>query len=502
MNTQGFALISLSLALFLVGCEAKTKTKIVEVNKEKVYTFTKESYGTPVPVPSVDPNCNSSRGLNLSNAIIENAFTGLQVIETTTNIEEDTFIGGAQKDIFRQTIETENINNGYIVSLCRSAESIPPYSKEGAAIGMKTQADAAHKLYLAIQAGRTRSDVELPALQKINLNAAIDVKLVERNVDKNDKATEETSFLTDNAVFSPNGKVSQLISYPQSTEAKQLGLLGGIPLWSVPGVFQHEFGHFVFHSIMNDSNSSGYAAYLEYSARHPDLHLFHQPTHTARKIAASPGLTANLAAFQQTQQFFIGALNEGFSDLWSYYTMKQPKDMFNISCFAKNRNIASDVYYNGLAKTWDSALWNKVFSFSLQDDLRNVSRDPVERCSQPIFSSIHIVGAAMAHTADAVFTAAALANPSKDSSILKAEMSIAWLQTMKQSDEFSDLGAKASLSRILNTAISTGMTYLNGGDSTQFCKVVTSKFPALVSRWKSPKTDNEDLAGVVGFCSL
>jgi hypothetical protein len=207
-------------------------------------------------------------------------------------------------------------------------------------------------------------------------------------------------------------------------------------------------------------------------------------------------------SFMQSQAFFVGSLNEGFADLWAYYTMKQPGAMWDFSCFAKNRNVASPLFYNGLSKSWDDTLWNNIFKASESLDSESASDDPVEDCSEPSFADVHIIGAAMAHGADAVFTAAAASSAADlDSSLLKAEMAVSWLKAIKDSHEFDDQGGKASLSRILNAAVGTGMSYLKTSDRTAFCSVVASKFPVLMNRWKAVKTDNEDLAGVVTFCS-
>jgi hypothetical protein len=293
-----------------------------------------------------------------------------------------------------------------------------------------------------------------------------------------------------------------LISFPQSEVSRNLKLLGGVPLWSVEGVFQHEFGHFVFDSVMNEGGRS-FASYQDYAAANPELHLFHTPASHMARLAESPALRAGFTQFLRTQDFFIGSLNEGFADLWAYYTLKQPMDMFNVSCFAKNRNVADAAFYNGVSKSWDETLWNKSFLGDLKLVAEFNAADAVEACSQPSFTDIHIIGAAMAHTADAVFSAAAQTHSTdNNSSLLKAEMSLAWLKSIKDSNEFEDLGGKASLSRILNTAVGTGISYLKGTDKTAFCAVVSSKFPALVKRWKDPKTDNEDVSGVVSFCSL
>jgi hypothetical protein len=487
------------MALIAMGCQPKTKTKVVEVpKKDKVYDFAKTSYGDPVNVPVHDTACNSQRGLTLSNGIIAEAYMGVETLLVRTFIEEDVFENAKEKDIVRQTFEYQTINEGRRVYLCRDASTIPETTQEGAAISMKADADQAFALYETV---RRKGTVALPLLKKVYLNAAQKEKEISRTVDKDEEANETTSYMTDNAVFM-GGSNPTLISYPQSEVSRQYKLLGGIPLWTVDGVFQHEFGHFIFESVMNEDGIR-FASYHDYVEKNPRLHTFHTPTASLARLTETQGLKAGFMDFIRSQDFFVGSLNEGFADMWSYYTMNQPSSMWDISCFAKNRSVASPVFYNGISKSWDDKLWAKTFAADFSPTPDDSSRDPIESCSQPEFSDIHIIGAAMAHTVDAVFTAAlqGTAAPA-DTSLLKAEMSIAWLKSIKDSNEFDDLGGKASLSRILNTAVGTGMNYLKTTDKTAFCAVVNSKFPVLVKRWKDVKTDNEDVSGVVSFCSL
>lgn len=420
----------------------------------------------------------------------------MESLRIETTIEEDVWENASPKNIFRQSYESVVINPGRPVFLCRDASSIPAYTQEGAAISMKADADAAYALYQAV---KNKGDVSLPMLKQVYLNAAVKIKQIDRDISTDEEATEVTSYFTDNAVFMP-GEEPTLMSFPLSEDSKKFNLLNGVPLWDVKGVFQHEFGHFIFQSLMEDG--SPFASYHEYAEKNPDLHLFQTPLSTSARIAERPALRSKLAEFVMTQDFFVGSLNEGFADLWAYYTLKQPADMFEITCFSKNRNVASPTFFNGISKAWDDGLWNKIFNFDMEDTLASSSTTPIEACSQPYFTDIHIVGAAMAHTADAVFTVVASSSPTQDASLLKAEMSIAWLKSIKDSAEFGYLGGKASLSRILNTAIGTGMGYLNDTDKTALCNVVSSKFPVLVKRWKDAKTDNEDVAGVVSYCSL
>ncbi|WP_141734389.1 hypothetical protein [Oligoflexus tunisiensis] len=498
MNKTVFALTSSTLAVLAFGCQPRTKTKVVEVAKpDKVYNFTKDSYGDPIEVPIFDTSCRGQRGAGLGEGIIAEAYMGVETRIVKTLIEEEVWENSKRKDIARATYESAVIGNGRPVAICQDAQTIPANTQEGAAISMKTQAEAAHDLYETV---RSQGNIALSSLESIYLNAAIKETVITRQVDKNENATETTSYATDNASFM-GGENSMLISYPQSESAQKHKLNGGIPLWLVPGVFQHEFGHYIFFSLMNEGGAS-FTSYQEYAEKNPDLHLFQTPVANFARIAESPALRSSLTDFVRTQEFFLGSLNEGFADLWAYYTLKQPTSMFEISCFSKNRNVSSPVFYNGISKSWDEILWNKAFHSTLESDLTGDIKTPIDGCSQPIFADIHIIGAAIAHTADAVFTAAAQAQPTQDATRLKAEMSLAWLKSIKDSNEFEDLGGKASLSRILNAAVGTGMNYLKDADKTAFCAVVSSKFPMLVKRWKDAKTDNEDVLGVVNFCSL
>lgn len=496
MNNIGFVTVS-SIALALTfGCEPKSKVVTVEVPaQEKAYFFKENSSSSPIEVQQFDPNCK--RGTPLTNDIIEQAYTGAELVQTLTSIQEDVNENGKPKTVVRQTSESETVRKARIVVLCQEPETVPANTLEGAAISMRKAADQAFALYQNV---KTKGNINLPELERIFLSAAFRMKNVERKATSNDDGTANSSYITDNAMFMRLGKTSTLISYPQSESALNLGLFGGIPLWTVDGVFQHEFGHYLFANIMNQSSSS-FDSYHKYAEQNPDLHMFQTPISSFVKKLENPILANQFFSFQATQDFFIGSLNEGFSDLWAYYTLNQPQNMFEIACFSKNRNISSDHFFNGMSKSWTDDMWAKIFNFQLQD-LKFDTSNPIDVCSQPVFIDIHIIGAAMAHTVDAVFSAAILAESRDVQSSIKAEMALAWLKSLKESDEFIDLGGKASLSRILNLAIGTGISYLKSGEKASFCAVVQSKFPALVKRWKSSKTNNEDITSVVTFCNF
>jgi hypothetical protein len=497
MKKTAFALTCSTLAVLASGCRTETKTKVVEVDRQdKAYNFTSESYGDPIEVPMHDKSC-FGRGVGLGQGIIADAFMGVETLSVRTFIEEEVAEYSKRKDIARITLEHSVIGNGRSVKLCQEAQTIPANTQEGAAVSMKTDAVAAHDLYESI---RSQGRIALPTLKPIYLNAVIKETIIDRQVDRKKEATETVAYSTDNAAFMP-GENPTLLSYPQSQDAQRYNLNGGLPLWQVAGVFQHEFGHYIFQVLMIDDGAS-FKSYKEYAAKNPDLHLFQTPPSSFARIAETPILRSNFTNFIRTQDFFIGSLNEGFADLWAYYTMKQPTNMFEISCFSQNRNVASPVFYNGINKTWDETLWNKTFLSDLASEFSWESNSPIENCNRPIFLDIHTIGAAIAHTADAVFTAAAQAQPDQDASRLKAEMALNWLKSLKDSNEFADLGGKASLSRIMNVAVGTASSYLKDADKTAFCAVVSSKFPLLIQRWKDSKTDNEDTMGVVNFCSL
>lgn len=507
MQKTALTLTTTALALAALGCEPKTKTKVVtntvtvEVPaKEKTYDYQKESTGLPLTVPAFDKNCSDKTGLSLGNTgIIGDVYTGVDLVQTTTTIEEDIFAKATE--ISRETVEFSVINGGYEIALCRDSAVVPSDSLEGAAIHMKAAAESAYTHYQTV---KSNSSLPLPVLGPVDLNAVMKIKMVERKISKDGKATEKTVYRTDNASFS-GGETPTLVSYPLSETAKKYNIFGGTPLWNVSGVFQHEFGHYIFGSIMQSGSADAFASYFDYVKKNPDLHLFHQPRADLAKTISRPDLRTPFEGFIATQDFFLGSLNEGFADLWAYYTLEQKPEIFDILCFTKNRTVGSALFYNGQSKSWDTTTWDSIFSADLDEIDQRQYPTPLAACSDPIFVDVHIVGAAMAHTADAVFTAAAKASGNTSaitSSRLKAEMALTWLQKLKGSDEFQDLGSKASLSRILNTAVGTAIQYLKGADRTELCATVKTKFPVPVSRWKNSKTDNEDVSGAVDFCAL
>jgi hypothetical protein len=96
MNNTRFIVKSSALIVLAFGCEPKSKVVTVEIPaQEKVYNFKENSSSKPIEVLPFDPNC--IRGTPLTNKIIEQAYTGAELIQTVTSVQKDVNENGKPK---------------------------------------------------------------------------------------------------------------------------------------------------------------------------------------------------------------------------------------------------------------------------------------------------------------------------------------------------------------------------------------------------------------------
>ena len=104
--------------------------------------------------------------------------------------------------------------------------------------------------------------------------------------------------------------------YPQSEEVIKAKEFGGVPLWEMPWVTGHEYGHHIFRTIFPYYDKFGtkldektsykhHNCWLHNGERHEDLTNSHKEIYKLKKLK------------------LLKALNEGFSDLFSFYAIKQ-----------------------------------------------------------------------------------------------------------------------------------------------------------------------------------
>lgn len=484
----------------LLACEGKpkTKTKIVEV--EKTYNFTKTSYGTPITLGLSDTGCRADASFSLFSSAIDKVVHNEEETLTTTIIIQKNSKSSTQKISVEEKNDLEFNLNPEPLYTCRSNLAYREDSKEFVALAMKNQVESAYTRYQEVLSKVIRTDLalDLPPLKSVTLNVTPVYKTIDRLVNENGKATETLSVETDNATYGLNRQLEPTISsYMQSKESQSLNIFNGMPLWKIPGVFQHEYGHHIFATFFASLETKNFLDYKDFVSSHPEIHeIYAHPQRQAQRLQ-SPSYQAALSGFVSSPSFLYGALNEGFADLWAFYTLKNDPNTFNIKCFANDRQVSSSLFSNGIEKKWDSQAWSILFENKEKEVIPKSSND----CGFPSLGEIHFLGAVFAHTIDAAFqSVASSAYPSQDAASLKAEMSLVWLKTLASSFEVVDLSSRATLSRMTNTALGTAKAYLGTESNALFCNTVKLKFPFLLERWSKAETAHEDINGISAFC--
>jgi hypothetical protein len=512
-----------ALALAAVACQPRTQTKVVTVpvpappvkQGTEPVEFKKETYGTPLPLRLANPSCATrSDSQVLQSHAVQSVWFGFQDTEeetisiTTRILNPMTFEREVtDRTDLRYTVQSPRQE----LRLCE--ETAPADTLEAIGLQIKKRVEDSFSFYKIVQ--DSTPQLKLPAMPAVGLGLfpqnKRDVKRIEQIIrtdgSQSQNATQTVTIETDNAFYSPfaddtlSPSIYNISVHPQSAEAQQQGLFDGKGLWESPVVIHHEYGHHVFQQLFGDSTVVSFQAYLDYWKSHRSLHAIHGSL-GAQDLSGDPEAVRQRHAFLGSPGRIFGALNEGFADLFAFYSLNEGKDLFNISCFEETRDVPNPHLYGGLPKVWNEDLWRETFDITMRMGLDTVDKSkasPLELCRVPSFDDIHVVGAVLAHTVDSIFqTTVPARREGLTPTLHKASLMMQWIQALRTSDEVLELSSKQTLSRILNTALGTALTALGDHDKMEYCRVVQQKFPAILTRWEQKPA--EDAAGILEAC--
>ena len=380
--------------LLLVSCGPKESTR---VNKRGVYINNVNR--SPVELVKQYPTCSESE-LESDNPF----FSLIQFLQgrlLTRNIDMQASISGTTlssmngiretyydakmmlKKTFKQGglvgLEFVTTQEPKVLNICPGVKKYERYSYENAALS------ANYSINKTIQ-----------KLEQVNFKSQYPLGLyispytIERQViETNTEIISEDSRITDNAFYIPS--LRSIVFLPQSKESREGAGFGNVPLWEVPMVGSHEYGHHVFYSIAGQFAG--------------DLHRPSSGCFGEHKSLRGQTLTQGLSVGD-----VIGALNEGFSDLIAYYTLDgAERGLNNVVCMEKNREVGSPVFADNTSKLFTSEVINVMFG----------DGSPIiGSCLRPNFKHIHIVGAVFASITERLMQRYSMSNSEKLALIL------------------------------------------------------------------------------------
>jgi len=268
-------------------------------------------------------------------------------------------------------------------------------------------------------------------------------------------------YKTDNAYYSPDEQ--GIVFLPPSKEGKEKGLFGRTPLWEIPMVASHEYGHHIFHTVMtNYENRSDKSI-----------------QHLCFNNEINQGFSEKNDALVRKTDIHeaVSSINEGFADLISFYTLSsEESSLKNVTCMEKNRDLNYTSFKNGDRKTFNKHV------IGLMND--PISKDTTKNCSDPDFQEIHDLGAVFASIVNETLDLFVTTESDEIQKSEKLKLLLMWLK--KFNSEYSvdfkyvdiERGFQRAYELLVQTAIDeTAIEVVN------ICETVEKNFSSMNSNY-------------------
>ncbi len=228
-------------------------------------------------------------------------------------------------------------------------------------------------------------------LDQITVHVGLKFKLHQSFLGGSFNKQIKTQYRTDNAFYFGRDKV--LAFLPESEEGAMAA-----PLWEIPMVGAHEYGHHVFNTLISEK-----------------IGFVHDKVGSCFKENKLERLLKNYLFADRDkshENFTLRAMNEGFADLIAFYTnAKNERSLEGVECMEDNRDLNSSTYGDGT---------KKYFSYTSEIRMNsNYNYGQDSDCNTPDFQAIHQVGASFAYVMDQIISLKASTQKEKLQFLLK-----------------------------------------------------------------------------------
>lgn len=261
---------------------------------------------------------------------------------------------------------------------------------------------------------------------------------------------------TDNAFYRPYDKTIQFL--PQSKEALEKNVFGGHPLWEIPMVASHEYGHHIFSELYPEHFQFYRKNILEsancFNSLGDHEHIYHSDNYRSEK-----------RKIRRIDNF--RALNEGFADLISFYSLERNESkLTGVNCMQRNREVSSSRYGDGTNKAFTNQVKMNFYS-----EVANLSDG---NCSTPDFQSIHTVGAIFAYSTDRLLSVYT------NNKRLKLKVILTWIQNMSSNHMiFKSMSTKDQFGAAYSLMLKTVNEEFSYSKSIDACKIAKRQYPGF-----------------------
>lgn len=309
------------------------------------------------------------RNVDMSSAINGQELKGIQISQTYYDAEMmlEKIVRNGQL----VGIDFFVTNTPKPMSVCPGIKSYERYSYENASMS------ATHAISKTVDALKA---VDFVADEKVKVYVS-PYTIERRIIEFEDRIVKEDLRITDNAYYFPH--ISSVVFMPQSEESRDGVGFGNIPLWEVPMVGSHEYGHHVFHSIMSEQMYPIMAI-----GAHDKIHGTKHSCFAPSNIESEIKMPNKLDERDVVNADVIAALNEGFADLIAFYTLDPGESSLEgVVCMEISRDVGSSVFANNE---------EKLFSANMMETFLSEEYFDTSTCLEPNYQAIHTVGAVFA----------------------------------------------------------------------------------------------------------
>lgn len=194
---------------------------------------------------------------------------------------------------------------------------------------------------------------------------------------------EKTYYDADNAYYSLYPKNDPIITIlPQSKEAREKEK---VPLWTLPMVGAHEYGHHIFYVLF------------------PKFFKTRTTQENVTDICFTDRKQFNIISKESDEDkrnnksfFTIRAINETFADLIAYYGLDENNNSYKkVDCFENSRDVNSLIMGSG-----DTKMFSETFLKVMNDEYKSYKK---YKCDEINPQNIYSVAAVNAFIINAIF---------------------------------------------------------------------------------------------------
>jgi hypothetical protein len=348
------------------------------------------------------------------------------------------------------------------LKICRPDGHYARASIEGISLTSIASLDNANRFYRSVPNARENlrnaTVIVLPLVEKVITETGSD-----------GSRSTYSSVTTDNLAYTSNfdGRPAFVI-FPKSRNAVSKGRWQNLNLWELPWGMAHEFGHHVFRSHSGIEKLPGTTITLH------GLQLG-TPIHSIDFDADKPVKGFMLAGRSVGPEQIFGAVNEGFADIFSYYSLGQSATLTEgVDCFEKNRDITSATFANGAPK---------MISTEVLDIFNATERIAANSCVGADYQDIHNIGAIIAHGIMRLYSSRAATSGAT------AGEQAGWLLNWADSVGVAirtDGRPAVTFENLIALAIA-GVAESDSSLTVEQCSIVRSVFPAYAGKWLTGK---------------